>query len=56
MSSAFSAQVAEWSIAVGDETGALVAHSARSLRRGVGPGSSRCYGMIRPQAEGNDNY
>ena len=33
---AFSAQVAEWAIAVGDETGASVAHPARSLRRGVG--------------------
>ena len=33
---AFSAQVAEWPIAVAGETGASVAHSARSLRRGVG--------------------
>ena len=33
---AFSAQVAEWPIAVGDESGASVAHPARSLRRGVG--------------------
>ena len=33
---AFSAQVAEWAIAVGGETGASVAHPARSLRRGVG--------------------
>ena len=33
---AFSAQVAEWAIAVGDETGASVAHPARPLRRGVG--------------------
>ena len=33
---AFSAQVAEWAIAVAGETGASVAHSARSLRRGVG--------------------
>ena len=33
---AFSAQVAEWAIAVGGETGASVAHSAGSLRRGVG--------------------
>ena len=32
---ASSAQVAEWPIAVGDETGALVAHSARPLRRSV---------------------
>ena len=33
---AFSAQVAEWAIAVAGETGASVAHSAGSLRRGVG--------------------
>ena len=33
---AFSAQVAEWAIAVGDETGASVAHPTRPLRRGVG--------------------
>ena len=33
---AFSAQVAEWPIAVAGETGASVAHSAGSLRRGVG--------------------
>ena len=33
---AFSAQVAEWAIAVAGETGASVAHSARPLRRGVG--------------------
>ena len=33
---AFSAQVAEWPIAVAGETGASVAHSARPLRRGVG--------------------
>ena len=33
---AFSAQVAEWAIAVAGETRASVAHSARSLRRGVG--------------------
>ena len=33
---AFSAQVAEWPLAVADETGALVAHPARPLRRGVG--------------------
>ena len=33
---AFSAQVAAWPIAVGDETGASVAHLAGSLRRGVG--------------------
>ena len=32
---AFSAQVAEWPIAVAGETGASVAHSAGSLRRGV---------------------
>ena len=33
---AFSAQVAEWAIAVAGETGASVAHPAGSLRRGVG--------------------
>ena len=33
---AFSAQVAEWAIAVAGETGASVAHPARPLRRGVG--------------------
>ena len=33
---AFSAQVAEWAIAVAGETGVSVAHSAGSLRRGVG--------------------
>ena len=33
---AFSAQVAEWPIAVAGETGASVAHPSRSLRRGVG--------------------
>ena len=33
---AFSAQVAEWPIAVAGETGASVAHQARPLRRGVG--------------------
>ena len=33
---AFRAQVAEWAIAVAGETGASVAHSAGSLRRGVG--------------------
>ena len=33
---AFSAQVAERAIAVAGETGASVAHSAGSLRRGVG--------------------
>ena len=33
---AFSAQVAAWPIAVAGETGASVAHPARSLRRGVG--------------------
>ena len=33
---AFSAQVAEWAIAVAGETGASVAHSDGSLRRGVG--------------------
>ena len=31
-------EVAEWPVAVGDETGSLVAHPARSLRRGVGRG------------------
>ena len=36
MSGAFRAQVAEWAIAVGGETGASVAHPSRSLRRGVG--------------------
>ena len=29
-------KVAEWAIAVGDETGASVAHPSRPLRRGVG--------------------
>ena len=33
---AFSAQVAEWAIAVAGETGASVAHPSRPLRRGVG--------------------
>ena len=33
---AFSAQVAEWPIAVAGETGASVAHPSRPLRRGVG--------------------
>ena len=33
---AVGAQVAEWPLAVADETGALVAHPARPLRRGVG--------------------
>ena len=33
---AFSAQVAEWPIAVAGETGASVAHPARPIRRGVG--------------------
>ena len=32
----FSAQVAEWAIAVAGETGASVAHPSRPLRRGVG--------------------
>ena len=36
MSVQFSAQVAERPIAVAGETGASVAHSAGSLRRGVG--------------------
>ena len=39
---AFSVQVAEWAIAVGDETGASVAHPAGSLRRGGGMKSRNC--------------
>ena len=39
---AFSAQVGEWPIAVADETGALVAHPAGSLRRGGGMKSRNC--------------
>ena len=54
---AFGAEMADWPIAVGDETGASVAHSARPLRRGVGGGDrAPAAGRSNWQAEGNDNY
>ena len=45
---AFSAQVAEWAIAVAGETGASVAHPAPTPSTGCGRMRlSRCCGMIR---------